>query len=105
MPVGIGKQEEKEQESIETSQEAVTGHQKSDIPDPIDRTKALELFNDYLSVLEDHQSELLRRESFRDDELNDSEQETGEHYKASVYAASVVYISELKALVENVEKL
>lgn len=95
--------EEETTEDIEPGE--VKGNRQSDVPDPIDRRKAVELIKDYLSTLEDHQSDLMRQETFRDDELDDSAQPTGTHYKASIYAASVVYISELETLVENLGKL
>lgn len=99
----IGKGEEETEEEIEPG-EAV-GNCQSDVPDPIDRTKAVELLKDYLSTLEEHQSDLMRAEAFRDDELEDSAEPIGTQYKASIYAASVVYISELETLVENLGKL
>jgi hypothetical protein len=85
-------------------EEEVVGNQESDIPDPVDRTKVVEFIKDYLAKVEEHQSELMQQEVFRDDELEASPQ-IGEHYKASIYTASVVYISELETLVENLGKL
>lgn len=95
--------EEETEEDVEPG-EAV-GNRQSDVPDPIDRTKAVELIKDYLGKIEDYQSDLMRAEAFRDDELEDSTEPIGTHYKASIYASSVVYISELETLVENLGKL
>lgn len=95
--------EEETEEDFEQGE--AKGNRQSDVPDPIDRRKAVELLKDYLSTLEEHQSDLMRAEAFRDDELEDLEQPIGTDYKASIYAASVVYISELETLVENLGKL
>jgi hypothetical protein len=98
----LGTAEEDNKEEL--LEEAVKGNHQSDLPDPVDRAKVVELIKDYLAKIEDHQSELLHQEAFRDDELEVSPQ-IGEHYKASIYAASVVYISELETLIENLGKL
>lgn len=95
---------EEETEKV-SNDESAKGNHESDVPDPIDRTKAVELIKEYLSKLDDHQSELLRQESFRDDELEETDQQRIGHYKASAYAANVVYIDELQSLVEQLENL
>lgn len=99
----LGTGEEETEEDVEQGE--VVGNRQSDVPDPIDRIKAVELLKDYLAKIEDYQSDLMRAEAFRDDELEDSAEPIGTHYKASIYAASVVYLSELETLVENLGKL
>lgn len=81
-------------------EQEVAGNHQTDVPDPVDRSKVVDLIKEYISKVEEHQSELVRAEAFRDDEL-----EIGEHYRTSIYAASAVYVTELSNLVEQLGEL
>lgn len=82
------------------------GRAKSDPAQGLSKARVLELIQEKIKVLEQHENKLLMEGIFDvDDDLELIDQQRGENYKTASYAATTVHIMDLKSLYKKVENL